>query len=113
MRAGVRKGNKVFDSEIASTFFEHMLGLMFSDRKNILFVLGSERIFGIHSFFVFFPFDAVYLDEKKRIVDVVRGIAPFTLYVENKRPAKYLLELTEKNDLKVGDELDWRDDAET
>ena len=103
----VKHNRKNFSSETAKTFFEKMKGLMFSNRKNILFVFEKERIFGIHSFFVFFPFDAVYLDAEKEVVDVVRNIAPFTLYVENKTPAKYLLELCEKNNLKVGDKMRW------
>ncbi len=103
----VRKGGKAFRSEMAKSFFEKMRGLMFSGRKNILFVFDREGIFGIHSFFVFFPFDAVYLDVEKNVVDVIRDIKPFTSYAENTKPAKYLLELTEKNGLKVGDKLDW------
>ncbi len=101
----IRMGNKTFECEIAETFFGKMKGLMFSKRKNILFILENEKIFPIHSFFVFFPFDAVYINSKKRVVEIVRNIAPFTLCVENNKPAKYLLELCEKNDLKVGDEL--------
>lgn len=107
MNIAVRHGNRKFECETAKTFFEKMNGLMFSGKKNILFMLEREKIFGIHSFFVFFPFDAVYLDSKKKVVDVVRQIAPFTHYLENKTPAKYLLELTEKNNVKVGDVLKW------
>lgn len=107
MNISVKADKKIYEAEIAQSFFEHLKGLMFSRRKNILFVLGQEKIFGIHSFFVFFPFDAIYLDEKKKVVDVVRGIIPFTAYVENRKPAKYLLELTEKNDLKTGEVLGW------
>jgi uncharacterized membrane protein (UPF0127 family) len=107
MNVKVRKGKEVFDSEIASDFLGHMKGLMFSGKKNILFVLDRERTFGIHSFFVFFPFDAVYLDSGKKVVDVARGVKPFTFYVENRKPAKYLLELCQENGLKPGDKLEW------
>ncbi len=103
----VRAGKKKFDCEVAKTFFGHLKGLMFSGKKNILFILGSGRIFGIHSFFVFFPFDAIYLDGKKRVVEVIRDIQPFTPYVRNSKPAKYLLELTVPNSIKVGDRLEW------
>ncbi|MEW6529129.1 MAG: DUF192 domain-containing protein [Candidatus Micrarchaeota archaeon] len=97
----------VFDCETAKTFFEKTKGLMFSEKKNVLFVFNEERIFGIHSFFVFFPFDAVYLNTKREVVEVIRNINPFTTYIKNNIPAKYLLELCEKSDLKIGDCLEW------
>lgn len=96
-----------YTAELARTLFEKAKGLMFSGRKNILFVFEREGFYGIHSFFVFFPFDAVYLDEKKKVVEVVRGIMPFTPFVRNAKPAKYLLEMCGKNDFKVGDKLEW------
>lgn len=107
MNVLIRKGNNVFKAEIAKNFFDKVKGLMFSGKKNILFFFDQEGFYGIHSFFVFFPFDAIYLDSNKKIVDIIRKIAPFTLYVRNKKPAKYLLELTEKNNLKIGDVLGW------
>ncbi len=103
----VRCGKRRFECETAETFFEKMKGLMFSGKKNILFVFEKERIFGIHSFFVLFPFDAVYLDERRRAVEVMKNILPFTPYVRNSEPAKYLLELAEPNTVKVGDRLGW------
>lgn len=106
-RMRIMHGRKNFSSETAKTFFEKMKGLMFSGRKNILFVFEKERIFGIHSFFVFFPFDAVYLDGRKKVVEVIQNVKPFTFHVENMIPAKYLLELCEKNNLKVGNKMRW------
>jgi len=99
-------------AELAETFSQKMKGLMFSKPKNILFLLEPGRKFlGIHSFFVFFPFDAVYIEGrngKRRVVEVVRQIRPFVFYLRNTKPADYLLEMTEENDLEVGDVLEWK-----
>lgn len=107
MKVVVRAKEEKYECEVARTFFEKMRGLMFSGRKNILFVFDRERFFGIHSLFVFFPFDAIYLDSRKIVVDVAKGVKPFTPYLENRTPAKYLLELCEPNSLNVGDRLEW------
>ncbi len=107
MNVAVKAGGREFNSELAQTFLQHMAGLMIGGKRNILFILEKERIFGIHSFFVFFPFDAIYISEKKIVVDVIRQVPPFTAYAANRRPAKYLLELVEKNGLKVGDRVEW------
>ncbi len=103
----IRKGKTEFIAETAEGFFEQFLGLMFSKKKNILFIIGPERTFGIHSFFVFFEFDAIYLDSKRRVVDVIKAIPPWKPYLKNNAPAVYLLELCEENNVKIGDVLEW------
>jgi len=69
-------------------------GLMF--RKKcipLFFMFDKEGIYPIHSFFVPFEFDAIYLDKDYKINKIFRQIRPFTKYVANTQPAKYLLEL--------------------
>lgn len=46
-------------------------GLMFRSSKigNLLFEFSSEKRRAIHSLFVFFPFLAVWLDSKNRVLD--------------------------------------------
>lgn len=109
MKVIFKKNNKIFICEIAKTFFEKAKGLMFSKKKNILFLFNNERLFPIHSWFVFFPFDAVYLNSKKRVVEIVKQIKPFKILIKNTKPALYLLELAEKNHIKVGDYLNWKE----
>ena len=66
-------------------FFERFIGLMFSRRekaKALLFDFKKPSKIKIHSWFVFFPFVAVWLDDKNEVVDlkIVRtfnfGISP-------------------------------------
>ncbi|MFA5175876.1 MAG: DUF192 domain-containing protein [Candidatus Nanoarchaeia archaeon] len=80
--------------EVCNTLFKNFRGLMFSKKKNIMLVAKKESRFasGIHSFFVFFTFDAYFLDKNKKIVDYKR-IKPFTIYIP-KKPAKYVLEIS-------------------
>jgi uncharacterized membrane protein (UPF0127 family) len=89
--------------------FKRMRGLMFRRKfeRPLLFAFPQESRVEctIHAFFVFFPFDAIYLDGKKRVVDIHEAIKPFTPLVVPKRKAKYLIEApagwARKNRLKL------------
>ena len=72
-------------------------GLMFSKKKNILLVLPYEHKVRIHTFFVFFPFTAYFLNSKKKLVDTQK-MKPFRVYT-SKKPAKYVLEVYENTRL--------------
>ncbi|MFA5381549.1 MAG: DUF192 domain-containing protein [Candidatus Micrarchaeia archaeon] len=80
--------------EIANTFFSKVRGLMFrKNPKRILFIFDKEGIYSIHSFFVFFKFDAIYLDKNMKIVEIFKNIKPFTPLIKPTKKAKYLLEM--------------------
>ncbi len=75
--------------------FGQFWGLMFSRREkaeNLLFEFRKPVSFSIHSVFVFFPFVAVWLDEKGNVTKI-KIIKPFTLSVKPKRKYKKLLEI--------------------
>lgn len=110
------KGTTVAEDPIlANTFLSRLRGLMFRLRfpKAILFFFPSvsPKRNAIHSFFVFFSFDAVYLDEEKKVIDIYESIKPFTPYVEPKKPARYLLELeagaVRRFGIEVGDDIEF------
>ena len=69
-------------------------GLMFksSNTDALLFEFNKPIKEGIHSLFVFFPFVAVWLDDKNRIIEK-RVILPFTLLAKPKKEFKKLLEI--------------------
>lgn len=80
--------------ETAGTTLSRMRGLMF--RKScvpILFDFHSMGIWPIHSFFVRFKFDAIYLDSDWKAVAIYEGIPPFTACVSPSVPSRYLIEL--------------------
>jgi uncharacterized membrane protein (UPF0127 family) len=99
--------------ELADTTLKRIRGLMFrrSIKKPLLFILPAEsrELAAIHSFFVFFPFDAVFLDSKRVVVDVRSEIKPFTSNITPNKPAKYLIEMkageAKKRGINVGSKL--------
>jgi uncharacterized membrane protein (UPF0127 family) len=99
--------------ETAGTFFSKLRGLMFrrSVARPLVFTFAAEsRANAIHSLFVFFPFDAVFLDSARRVADM-RRVQPFSLLITPKAPAKYLIEMragaAKKKGLQIGDEIRW------
>jgi len=85
---------------------KHWLGLMFSRRqkaKNLLFEFQKPTKLKIHSFFVFFPFIAIWLDKNNKIIQI-KKINPFKLSIEPKKPFLKLIEIpiNQKNQEIVG-----------
>lgn len=69
-------------------------GLMFRTSKTmpLLFEFSKETRMAIHSFFVFFQFYAIWLDENNKIIEMQK-VKPFTLLVKPKKPFSKLLEI--------------------
>jgi uncharacterized membrane protein (UPF0127 family) len=63
-------------AKLASSYWARFWGLMFrrrlSEGDGILLTKSSS----IHSFFMFFRFDAIYLDSENRVVKVVHSMRP-------------------------------------
>jgi len=77
------------------SFFGKFLGLMFSKRESapvLLFDFGHKVNMGIHSFFVFYDFLTVWLDEKNRVVQVDR-VKPWVPYLRPKKKYSKLIEI--------------------
>jgi uncharacterized membrane protein (UPF0127 family) len=75
--------------------FEKFSGLMFSSRKNaraLLFNFRKPTNLAIHSFFVFYPFLAVWLDNKNKVVKM-SIVKPFTPFVKPKKSFLKLIEI--------------------
>ncbi len=108
---GAAKGKFVLRGfEKADSPFKRVAGIMFRATlsRPVLFSFGREARFAnsIHSFFCLVPFDAVFLDSQKRVVDVRKNVLPFTPLVVPKAASKYLAEcpagFAEKNGLQEG-----------
>jgi len=82
--------------EVANTTLKKMRGLMFRKKFNhaLVFLLNKKTRIGasIHSFFVFFPFDIIWLD-KEKIIDLKQNVKPFTLNLTPKKPSDVFIEL--------------------
>jgi len=69
-------------------------GLMFKTRntESLLFEFKNWKTASIHSFFVFFSFLAVWMDEKDKVVDF-GIIKPFLVLVRSRKPSTKLIEI--------------------
>jgi uncharacterized membrane protein (UPF0127 family) len=74
------------------SFREQFRGLMFKSRnsENLLFDYPGK--WGIHSWFVFFSFFAVWVDKKNKVQEI-RVVRPFTFYIQPKKKFAKLIEL--------------------
>ncbi|PIZ13167.1 MAG: hypothetical protein COY53_06180 [Elusimicrobia bacterium CG_4_10_14_0_8_um_filter_37_32] len=93
----VHAGSYNILARYAAGFFSRLRGLMFSGRlkdTGLLIKCPKEgRIqSAIHSFFVFFPIDVVWINSMDTVVRVKR-IMPFTFIAVPPKPARYVLEL--------------------
>jgi len=76
-------------------FISKFFGLMF--RKNItplVFIFNKEKIVSLHSFFVKFPIDIVFLNELFEVVELKKNMMPYQFYTP-KNKALFVLELPE------------------
>ena len=75
--------------------FKKAFGLMFSSRENahaLLFSFKKPVDLMIHSFFVFFDFIGIWLDEKNKIIDIQR-IKPWKFGIRPKTKYTHLIEI--------------------
>jgi len=91
------------------------LGLMFSSeskvkRHALIFEFNKQDYWSLHMFFVFYPIDVLFLDDKKKVVDMKKEFKPFTTYTPSKM-SKYVIELPSgtitRSKTDVGDIVKW------
>jgi len=104
---------KLENPEVVSSTLGRAKGLMFRKKFNGAIVLAlprSTRInASIHTFFMRFPIDVLFLDEEKRVVDKSLNIKPWTINKTPKKAAKYVVELPagKARDVKIGEKVEW------
>ncbi|HLC53477.1 MAG TPA: hypothetical protein VJK03_02950 [Candidatus Nanoarchaeia archaeon] len=76
------------------SFLRKFSGLMFRTRstENLLFDFSANTKTPIHSFFVFFPFLAIWLDAENRVIEC-RIVKPFSTAIRPGRAYRKLIEL--------------------
>jgi uncharacterized membrane protein (UPF0127 family) len=91
-------------------------GLMFRSEEYVknaalVFQFNKERCQSLHMFFVFYPIDVLFLDDKRKVVEMKEGFRPWQVYNTSKK-AKYVIELAAgmitKTKTGVGDVIEWR-----
>ncbi len=76
-------------------WFGKVIGFMFSRREKadiLLFEFKKPTKMKIHSYFVFFPFLAIWLDEKNKVI-ALKEVKPFKLSFGIKRSFSKLVEI--------------------
>lgn len=102
------------DVETADSFWSRFRGLMFRRKfekgEALVFEIPEGREFGVHTFFVFFPIDLVYLDGGMEVIDIETGVSPWSTY-SPETESKYLVEfpagVVDEYILEVGHELEF------
>ncbi len=92
---------------VCNSLLSQARGLMFRKKQNLVMVFRNEQKVSIHNFFVFYPIDLVFLNEKREVVEIKRDFKPFCFY-KSKERAKYLIEFSfplPENSLSLGDVL--------
>ncbi|MBW2996809.1 DUF192 domain-containing protein [Candidatus Woesearchaeota archaeon] len=91
-------------------------GLMFTregsvKRNALVFEFGRAMTQSLHMFFVFYPIDVLFLDEKRKVVEIKQDFKPFSIYT-SKRKARYVVELprsaVRRSKTGLGDVIRWR-----
>ncbi len=64
----------------------------FLENKGLVFVFPEERRVGLHMMFVNYPIDVLWLDSRRKVVEMKKQFLPWTFYSPSKR-ARYVIEL--------------------
>ncbi|MBI2142931.1 DUF192 domain-containing protein [Candidatus Woesearchaeota archaeon] len=97
-------------SRIADSVVKRAVGLMFSKPTEAAMILKfpKDTPISLHTYFVFFPIDILFIDSRLRVVELVQAMQPFTTYSSRSR-ASYVVELPSgtirKTRTKPGDEI--------
>ena len=87
------KGNKKITLKLKKcNVFGHAIGLMLRTKNTFPLLFEVKKPMAIHSFFVFFPFVAVWLDKNNKVIEM-RKVNPFTLNVLPKKHFAKLIEI--------------------
>ena len=91
-----------FKAKVARTFWERTRGLIGTKSLASDEGLLIERCNAIHTFFMGFPIDAIFLDRNDRVVKTVRNIRPWTFFVWGGWRAVKVLERAAEGDARAG-----------
>ena len=62
---------------VAKTFFSRFLGLMFMPRDSFCGALLIQKCSSVHTFFMRFCIDVVFLDKSNKVLRVVKNLKPW------------------------------------
>lgn len=101
----IKFNNKIIEVKACRTFLSKLKGLMFSRKKNLLFIFNKDVNTSFHMFFVFYPIYLILLDNNKKVLET-KKLYPFTIYFPNTK-FRYALELTDDYNINSGVKLNF------
>jgi hypothetical protein len=94
--------------EIANTFWTRLCGLMLRRRLDAGHALWIRPCNGVHTFWMRFAIDVVFLDREMRVIKLVKNLRPFRVTMPN-TAARSVIELPAHTiaqaGLRLGDQL--------
>ena len=119
MRQQVQLGAMTFTVRLAETDFARKKGLSgietLGSDEGLLMVFGSDGFWGIWMKDMKIPLDIVWLDNNKKVIDLVTDVSPSlgtTKTFEPSVPARYVLEIpagaAKKSAIKNGDTAEFK-----
>lgn len=112
----VTKSNVICVAKEAKTFFSRAIGLMFKgnlEEDTGLLIKFSSLLTSrsMHSFFMRFPIDLIFIDSDMKVVDLAT-LKPWRIY-NPKEQCTWVLEVNEgtikRKGIEIGDQLEFRE----
>jgi uncharacterized membrane protein (UPF0127 family) len=108
----IKLKNSIIEADVADNFWKRLIGLSFSERKNMFFFLPYEDKWSLWMFLVRHPIKMIFIDKNKTVIDV-KEAEPLSFNPKTwktyspKRPCKYILETPFDLKIKLKDKLNW------
>ncbi len=105
----IKINNETFDVGICKSLLCKLLGLMFSYCKNdgLLFVFDKETYISLHTIFVFYYIDIIYVDKNLKVIKILRKVNPFIPYIKAVK-CKYVIEVKNSKNVRINDSLSFK-----
>jgi len=108
----IKLRNSIIEADVADNFWKRLIGLSFSERKNMFFPLPHEAKWSLWMFLVRYPIKMIFIDKNKTVIDI-KEAEPLSFNPKSwktympKKPCKYILETPFDLKIKIGDKLSW------
>lgn len=80
--------------KLCKSTFSKIIGLMFSRKKpdfGLIMEFKKPSRPSLHTLFVFYPIDLLFLNERKKAIEIKENLTPFKLFIP-KSKVKFILE---------------------
>jgi uncharacterized membrane protein (UPF0127 family) len=92
--------------KLCNNFISQTLGLMFRKPQVMIFPLPLNMKIQIHTWFVLGAINVFFLDDKKKVIELVKDLKQFRFYTSAKE-CNWIVETPTNLTFKVGDSLEF------